>query len=84
MRKTGFVTTAISLVLGVASEWPAVAVIILLWLIFLMPAVLIFSAWTQANRRVGNLIINLLVATGTWLIGLIFMLLVAGFTGSGP
>jgi hypothetical protein len=76
LKRTGITTSIISLGYGLiwAEEiWQSgpLASILLLWLLLAMPAMLIWSAVTNAGRGVGSKMLNLLIAAALWWAGLL-------------
>lgn len=83
MGKTGLVSSGVSILLGVMYQYgipnsTLVAVLILLWMILILPAMLGISAIATARRKASQFGVNLLSAFGLWAAGLV--LVVVGMT----
>jgi len=69
LRKTGFVSVGVTAVIAallIFAESTFVGLLVALWLIFLLPGLMLSSAWMNANRKMGALLGNVLIAIGVW------------------
>ncbi len=76
LRQAGFVAVGISAGFGALSVFLGgwFVLLMILWMIFVAPAMLMISAWTNAYRKDGSMLGNSAIAIGVWLICLIVMI----------
>jgi len=79
MGKTAFVTVLTSLLLGVAFNIDAfnpvlIGVLTGFWMLFFMPGMLLVSAFVHAKGDISRMALNLILATGLWMLGFLISL----------
>ncbi len=76
LRQAGFVAVGVSAGFGVLSVFLGgwFILLMILWMIFGAPAMLMISAWTNAYRKDGTMLGNSAIAVGVWIICLIVMI----------
>lgn len=86
LRKTGFITVVFSMVLAYTNillwESTAVIVVMMLWILLVMPAMLLVSAWMNANRKIGSLLANIFTIAGIWFVTALMIFFSIGIANS--
>lgn len=77
LKQASFVALGISAGLGAFSVFfgGLFILVMILWMIFAAPAMLMISAWTNAYRKDGSMLGNSAIAVGVWILCLIVMLI---------
>ncbi len=78
------VTIGVSLLLGwvygrfgTSGSFGWLAFLVLSWMIGVMPAMLAYSGWMNARRRIGRLMFYLLAAAGIWFFDIVLLFAVS-------
>ena len=76
LRQAGFLAVGVSAAFGALSVFLGgwFILLMILWMIFGAPAMLMISAWTNAYRKDGTMLGNSVVAIGVWIACLIVMI----------
>ncbi len=82
MGKTALVciVTSIALGAGFNASWLGTWVVILLsgfWVAFFMPAMLFVSAFVHSRNDAGRVMLNLIIATTVWVLGILLIFITA-------
>ena len=79
LRQAGFLAVGVSAASGALSVFFGgwFALLMILWMIFGAPAMLMISAWTNAYRKDGSMLGNSAIAVGVWIVCLIAMIVCA-------
>ena len=84
MRQAGFIVIGISAAVGVLLNILSgfFALLMIVWIIFIAPAMLMITAWSNAYRKNGSMLGNSAVAVGIWILSLIVMSIAGGIVAS--
>ncbi|HIP24382.1 MAG TPA: hypothetical protein EYG79_12435 [Rhodobacteraceae bacterium] len=84
LRQAGFLAVGVSAAFGVLSVFFGgwFILLMILWMIFGAPALLMISAWTNAYRKDGTMLGNSVIAIGIWILCLIVMIIFGSITTS--
>ena len=76
LRQAGFIAVGISAAFGAVSVFAGGWIILLMivWMIFAAPAMLMISAWSNAYRQDGTMLGNSAIAFAIWIVCLIAMI----------
>ena len=84
LRKAGFIVIGISAVVGALLNILSgfFALLMIVWIVFIAPAMLMITAWSNAYRQNGSMLGNSAIAVGVWILSLIVMSISGGIVAS--
>ncbi len=84
LRQAGFIVIGVSAAVGALLNILSgfFAFLMIVWIIFISPAMLMITAWANAYRKNGSMLGNSAIAVGIWILSLIVMSITGGIVAS--
>jgi VIT1/CCC1 family predicted Fe2+/Mn2+ transporter len=84
LRQAGFIVIGVSAAIGalLAVFSGLFALLMIVWIIFIAPAMLMITAWSNAYRKNGSMLGNSAIAVGVWILSIIVMSIMGAIVGS--